>query len=110
MVRQFFRDLCRRRLWIVSSDNIAFTIHQEFREIPGNVFLAFSIRLGRLEHLVQIARVVAVYCYLGEHWEVDIKFAGGEFENLFVGTRFLCAELVARKRKDVETIVLIIVM
>lgn len=92
-LRDVGRDLFRGDLWAESLSDVAVAIDQELLKAPRDIGV---VGLAA-KPPVQLAGAVSVDFDLGEHREVDAVLGGDEFENLFVGAWFLCAELVTRK-------------
>ena len=86
-----------------SRENLPFLADQELGEIPGDVLVAIFIGVSCFQESVKVARPVAVHLDLGEHGEGHPKLGLGEFLDFFIGSRFLATELVAGKREDAET-------
>ena len=93
-----------------TSQDLSVPADEKLGEVPANVLVALFVRIAALEELVEIASSVPVDLDLGEHREVGVVLGAGEFEDLFVRTGLLGAELVAREAQDVEALVLVLFM
>ncbi len=85
-------------------DDVAIAVDQELLEVPGDVARVSVAGLFSAEPLIQLARAVAVDFDLAEDGEGGVVLGGRELEDLGIGARLLLSELIARERKDAETV------
>jgi hypothetical protein len=86
-------------------DDVALAVDEELLEVPRDVGAVTGLRL---EPGVQLARPLAVDLDLREQREGAVVLRGRELEDLGVGARLLCTELVAREAQDGEAPVLVV--
>ena len=90
-----------------SLDHLPVTPNQEFREVPRDVFISVSVGMTRLQKLIDLAGTLTVHFELREHRKRHAVFRGRKLEDFSIGPGFLCSELIARKAKDTEAIIIV---
>ena len=94
--------------WRVACQHRAVASDQELGEVPRDVGVAFVIRLGVFQHLIELAGAVAVHFDLGEHGKVDVVVRRRKFQDFLVAARLLSAELVTREGEHGEALVTVL--
>jgi len=95
-----FCDFLGCNLWCESLYHRPVPTHQEFREIPGDVFLSVGIGLTGLQESIDLTGVIAVDIDLRKHRKRRAIFGDRKLENLCIGSGFLGPELVAGKGEN----------
>ena len=73
-----------------TGDRMALSVEQELGEIP----FYFTGKRGSFGQVsVQRMDIVALDADFRHHWKSNIEAAGAEFQNLFIGARFLAGEI-----------------
>ena len=85
-------------------DDVAIAVHEELLEVPGDGARVSVAGLFGAEPLIQVARAIAVDFDPAEDREGGVVLRRGELEDLGIGARLLLGELIARERKDAETV------
>jgi hypothetical protein len=104
VIGELLSDFLGCDLWPEAPHDRSGSIDQELGEVPGDVLLAFLVRLLGLEELIELTGPVAVDLDFGEHRKIDVVLRLGEFQDLGVGSGLLGAELVARKGENREAL------
>jgi hypothetical protein len=102
-----FSDFFGCNLRRESLDHLPVTSNQEFREVPRDVFISVIVGMTRLQKLIDLGGTVTVHFELREHRKRHAVFRGRKLKDLGICPRFLCSELIARKAKDTEAIIVV---
>ena len=106
MFRQLNGNFVRRDLGSEPSNDNARAVDEELFKVPADI----STALLFLEPCVEFTGICSINIDFGEHRKVDGELGRGKLKNLGVGPRFLCTELVARKRENSESVRRVVVV
>jgi hypothetical protein len=108
VLRQDGFDLLWGYLGAKAFDDLPLVAHQELREVPADVLVAFVIGVSGFQESVQVTRTVTVHLDLGEHGERGVELGPGKFLDFLIGSGLLATELVAGKGQNAEARLVIV--
>src|SRR5262249_40663749 len=91
-------------------DDLALAIDEEFREVPRDRTREFRVGLVAREEIIHRVDPLALDHDLREQREGHAVFRAAERLDLGVGSGLLSAELVRRKREDLEALRLVLLV